>query len=277
MLSEKLLFALNDADEKYLEEIRMLHTDAAAHAAKNKRRLSRTVLIAALIAVLFTVSAFAVGYFTMNGRKGEAGEKFRVEWSESPRGYLEWTDMKYIFRFTGPEECHGAQFKEGWLPFAPNEERNAWACDAEGWRTELVSEMAEGVDSTSENYQPYSVHLYYAPQFLNGGVLMLLDQTPGEIIEERWGDEQVMEFVATRHQDAIDNDEIGLHREEKDLHYYFVIRFHPDKGYILVVNGTSDMETVERVAREIQIRETEEIIRGSDFAMNGTFIDVGQG
>lgn len=61
------------------------------------------------------------------------------------------------------------------------------------------------------------------------------------------------------------------------MYYYFIIRFHPDKGYILVVSGTSDMQTIEHIACELQIKETDEVIRSSDFVNNCTFIDVGQG
>ena len=278
MLSEKILFALNDIDETYLEETAMIHSaKCSSCTVPTPRIISRIILIAAAIAALFSITAFAISYFTMSGREAYTDEKYYTVWDESETGYLTWTDLTYVLKFSGSEECMGVKFKEGWLPFAPSEQRNAWACDEDGWRTNLVSETAPEVDSTSDNYQPYRVDLFYAPQFINDGALVMLDQTPGEITEEQWGDEQVMKFTATRHQDALDDGELDIHIPEKDMYYYFVIRFHPDKGYILVVSGTSDMQTIEHIARELQIKETDEVIHSSDFVNNCTFIDVGQG
>ena len=240
-------------------------------------KLRRTVVLAAVLTALLAVSVFAISFFTMRGREAYDGESYRIFWEESETSYHTWTDLKYILKFEGPEECPGAEFKEGWLPFEPSAERNAWACSEDGWRTDLVSECAPEVDSASENYQPYRVELFYAPQFLNGGALLLLNQTPGEITEEQWGEEKVLKFTASQHHDAVDVEELDLHIPEKDMYYYFVIRFHPGRGYILVTSGTSDMETVEHVAREVQIRQTGETIRSGDFINNCTFIDVGQG
>ena len=275
--------ALNSLDDRYISEA-AVYTPRAIQGPpertkdmRNRYKATRIMLVAAITAAVLAVTAFAVSYFTMNGREAFEGEKYHLAWNDAETGFLEWTNLKYILKFDGAEECRGAEFKEGWLPFAPNEEINAWARTEDGWRSYLVSEGAEGVDSTSDNYQPYKVELYYAPQFMNDGALLMLNQTPGEITKEQWGDEQVMKFEATRHQDAFDDEELDIHIPEKDLHYYFVLRFHPGKGYILVISGTSDIETVERVAREVQIRETDEIIRSSDFTTNCTFIDVSQG
>ena len=283
MKRELISQALNMLDDRHIRDTAFFDPGAIqvpperTKDMRKSHKVTRIVLVAAIVAAVLAVTAFAVSYFTMSGREAYDGEKYHLAWNDSETGFLEWTNLTYILKFDGAEECAGAEFKEGWLPFAPNEEVNAWARTEDGWRTNLVSECAEGVDSTSDNYQPYKVDLYYAPQFLNDGALLMLDQTPGEIVEEQWGDEQVMKFEATRHQDAVDNEELDIHVPEKDMHYYFVLRFHPEKGYILVISGTSDMETVEHIAREVQVRETEEIIRSSDFTDNCTFIDVSQG
>lgn len=282
MKREMISQALNALDDRHISDTAvfdlrvMQEVPERTEPMKSKRKISGMILIAAVIAALLATTVFAVNYFTMHGRKAYDGEKYQIHWDESGT-FLEWTNLTYVLKFDGAEECKGAEFKEGWLPFAPNEEVNAWACDADGWRTRLVSECAPEVDSTSDNYQPYRVELFYAPQFLNDGALLMLDQTPGEITEEQWGEEQVMKFEATSHQDAIDIPERDIHIPAKDMHYYFVLRFHPEKGYIVVTSGTSDMETIEHIARELGIRETDEIIRSSDFQNNCTFIDVGQG
>ena len=277
MNRDNLIDAFQLLDDRYLDLAEECSATGPVHLKKQARKVTRTALIAAAIAVTLIVSAFAIGYFTMSGRKAYDDEKYRTVWNDSETGFHEWTDLTYVMKFEGPEECYGAKFKEGWLPFEPSKERNAWACDDDGWRTNLVSEMAPEVDSASDNYQPYRVELFYAPQFLNDGALLMLDQTPGEITQEQWGSEQVQKFEATRHQDAVDIEELDIHIPEKDMHYYFVIRFSPEKGYIVVTSGTSDMEAIEHIAKELQIKQTDEIIRSRDFQNNCTFIDVGQG
>lgn len=286
MIVEYIVDAMDDIAEEYKNEVLSedgYFSDGSESKEiymmnrKHTKKFSRTALIAAAIAALFAVTAYAIGYFTMSGREAYGDEKYYIKWDDSETGFLEWTDLTYILQFEGPEECMGAKFKEGWLPFAPNQERNAWACDEDGWRTNLVSELAPEVDSMSDNYQPYRVELFYAPQFLNDGALVMMDQTPGEITEEQWGEDQVIKFTATKHQDAVNIDDKDVHIPEKDKYYYFVIRFNPDMGYIVVISGTSDMETIEHIARELQIKQTDEIIRSGDFVDNCTFIDVGQG
>ena len=284
MKRETLLDAFQYIDDRYLDiaekekpAMKMEIEDLRAPKAVSRRGRSRkTALIAAAVAAVLTLTALAISYFTMSGREAYEGEKYRIVWGNE-NGFLEWTNLQYVFKFEGGTECRGAKFKEGWLPFAPNDEVNDWAKDKEGWRTRLVSECAPGVDSTSDNFQPYCIDLYYAPQFINGGALLLMAQEPDEIIEEQWGDERVMKFTASQHQEARDIEELDIHIPEKTMHFSFVLRFDPDRGTILVISGTSDMETIEHIAREVQLKETDEIIRSSDFENNCTFMDVSQG
>ena len=217
-----------------------------------------------------------MGLFSLGHRDKEPGESYSIDWI-GPNEKIVWDNFKYVFEFSGGNECNAVQFKEGWLPFQPNENINAWATDSDGWRSRLVSECAEVVDSSSDNYQPYKIELYYAPQFINGGALILLDQEPGEIISEQWDNHQVLKFTATSHRDAIKDDVLGIDIPERTLEYYFVILFSPEQGYAAVVSGTSDMETIEHIAKELQFRQTDEVIKSSDFENNCTFIDVSQG
>ena len=248
--------------------------------SKNQRsivslhRTMRTVLIAAVLVSLLTATAFAAGLFSIKDRPAEKDETYTIHWGESeymPEGSVTWKDLKYIFKFEGPEESRKVEFKPGWLPFEPNEKMNAWSKTEDGWYTRLVSEGAPEVDSFSDNYQPYCVDVYYAPQFYHDGAMILMYATPDGITEEDWGEYHVMKFHA---ENIIPANE---YREETHLNYYYVILFNQNNGEIVVVAGTSDMETVEHIAKELEIRRTEEIVRSSDFENNAVFIDVGQG
>ena len=141
----------------------------------------------------------------------------------------------------------------------------------------MVSEGAPGVDPASDNFQPYRVDVYYASMFKNDGAMILMYHTPEEIINEQWGEHQVLKFHAVQHFDAVDDDGWDVHTPERDLDYYYVLLFSPDDGYIIVVCGTSDMETIEHVARELQIKKTGNMLSAEDFEQNCAFIDVGQG
>lgn len=278
MLSKDLLFAMNDVDDRYLESTRCaMGLEDESKTDGKVRRFSRIILLAALISALMIGTAYAAGLFSLQERRpaGE-DESFTIHYSESPSGEITWTDIEYIFRFGGLSECRGVRFKPGWLPFEPNLEFNEM--DADGYYGRLVSEGAPEVDSTSYNYQPYMVEVYYAPQFnTEDGAMILMDQKPEEITEEKWREDTVLKFTASKHLakrvSPIDDRTIP----ERTNYYYFVIRFSESSGYIVVTSGTSDMETVEHVARELEIRQTDEIIKTEDFENHAVFIDVGQG
>lgn len=284
MKTEKLLESFTYVDDGYVAEAaslldRMEDNKMGEQKPKNTlRKISKTFLIAAILASLLVVTAFAATLFSVSKREAKPDETYKIRWSDSENGFLEWKDLKYVFQFEGPEECREIRFKPGWLPFEPNEGTNAWAKEGDWYNRRLVSEGAPGVDRFGTNYQPYMVNVYYAPQFENGGAMLLMYQTPEEIIEEQWGDLQVMKFKANQHFDAIEPNEFFPEGSpERTQEFYFVIMFNPNEGYIIVVSGTSDMETVEHVAKELEIKQTDEIIKSSDFENNCTFIDVGQG
>ena len=280
MLSEQLLLAMNHISNEKIETVSNIIYGESIYQRKKhsfkatKRLLAIAAVIGAFLA--FAIVAYAIGLFSFSHRPRTEAETYSIKW-ENQSGEIVFDDFQYVFKFDGPSECNGVKFREGWLPFAPSEEVNAWAKDEEGWRTRLVSECAPEVDSTSNNYQPYRVELFYAPQFVDDGALFLNYQTPEEIIEEQWGEYKVMKIHAIQHQPGVDDDELDIHIPDRDMNYYFVILFHPYQGYIAIVSGTSDMVTVEHVAKELQFKQTDEIIRKEDFTNNCTFIDVGQG
>ena len=274
MLSRDLLFAMNDIKDNYLEDARKsLGYGQEKQSVKTVRRVSRTLLLAAIISLFLVGSAFAAGIFSLKERRpAKADETYSIHWGESDSGLLTWHDLKYVFTFDGLDECRAVKFKPNWLPFQPVYSTP----DEEGFYTRLVSEGAPEVDYRSDNYQPYMVQVYYVPQFAaEDGAMLLMYQTPGEITEEHWGDETVLKFEATQHFEARESPAGSF--PEHTSHYYFVIRFSERDGYIVVTSGTSDMETVEHVARELTIVQTDETVRTGDFVNHAVFIDVGQG
>ena len=296
MNTEKLLDAMNEIEESFKTEALLRNgylsdaessvkeisemNDLSKHLKTTAKKSSKrilTIALAACLVIALAITAYAVGLFTVSHRDPEPGETYSLYWPDNPSGRLVWDKFNYVFEFDGPDECAEIKFKEGWLPFAPDEGVNSWFTDEEGWRTTLISEGAPEVDHTSENFQPYRVDVFYASQFKIDGAMILMYQTPETIISEQWGEHQVLKFHATQHFDAVDDDDRGIHTPERNLDYYYVILFSPDEGYVIVVCGTSDMETVEHVAKDLQIKKTGNRLSSTDFEQNCVFIDVGQG
>ena len=266
---------LSDAEASEKEIIEMNVSKHLKTTAKNSSKRLLTIALAACLVIALAITAYAMGVFSLSHRDPEPGETYSLYWPDNPSGRLVWDKFNYVFEFDGPDECAEIRFKEGWLPFAPNESVNSWSTGEDGWRSTLVSEGAPEVDHTTENFQPYRVDVYYASQFRNDGAMILMYQVPEKIISEQWGEHQVLKFHATQHFDAIDDGD--YHVPERDLDYYYVMLFNPDEGYIIVVSGTSDMETIEHVARDLQIKKTGNMLSAKDFEQNCVFIDVGQG
>ena len=77
MLSEKVLFALNNVDDSFLEEAwELLERSAPTQHALNKRTL-RVILIAAVLAAL--LAACGIGYSIHQRRQQELRENLKIE------------------------------------------------------------------------------------------------------------------------------------------------------------------------------------------------------
>ena len=229
------------------------------------RRAGRRTLVAVLAAVLalglgVTVLA-AAGVFSMKSRPAERNEQFRLNFVEDQELY--WKDAKLVFNFDGPETANKIRFRPGYLPCPATvlSEDNS-----DGWFTRLTTEG--GMEGIS---QPCLIEVYYAPQYIHGGNLILLYDEPGEMTEETWGGLQVTKFETTR---TIPGTE---YREEMVLPGSYVLLYHPEEGYLIVVSGQSDLPTLERVARELEIEPTGEVITSAGCEGENRFIDWGVG
>ena len=81
------------------------------------RKTGRILLIAAVIACLFTATAFAAGLFSVSTRVPDPKETFQIHWDDSENGYLEWSDAKLVLTFPDVGESREIEVRPGWLPF----------------------------------------------------------------------------------------------------------------------------------------------------------------
>ena len=139
MLSEKIIFALNNVDDLYLEEAEeLLDKPIASRHAFNKRTL-HVLLLAAVLAALLT--ACAVGYSIHQRRQQELRESLKIE-ENHVAGYQEFEKAPTPEETTVESEgktpsvqlistFRNGRFADVYFSIAPITREEAW--DAIGW------------------------------------------------------------------------------------------------------------------------------------------------
>lgn len=139
MLSEKIIFALNNVDDLYLEEAEeLLDKPIASRHAFNKRTL-HVLLIAAVLAALLT--ACAVGYSIHQRRQQELRESLKIE-ENHVAGYQEFEKAPTPEETTVESEgktpsvqlistFRNGRFADVYFSISPITREEAW--DAIGW------------------------------------------------------------------------------------------------------------------------------------------------
>ena len=268
-----LIRALNEVDEEYLLQAAPEEFPAGRSKAL-PRRWAMPPLAACLVLAL-GISAMAAGLFTMGLRQGEPGEKMGIEFTLRPgvTDTVEW-DAKLVMDFDGPEECPEVLFRPAWLPY---DTRLLNDDGSDKWFRYFSTEntdLSEGrLDAQSDDYQGVTcqIGVKYACQYKDGALLLSYSDPVkvSEAVWEEWPGWEIHEIHAHR-----DNPWREDHRGEE---YFYIIMFQPEDGIILIVRGQSDMETLEHIARELQIQKTGETVRYSPDSFTTQFIDVGIG
>ena len=244
------------------------------------RSIGRTVLIAAAIAALLATVVLAA-YFTISHRVPEASETFPFQWEESETGYLEWHDAKLVVTFPEKAESKAIEFKPGWLPYEMPSElplSQPWSgLTKDTWFTRLTSESLSWNDGAvfREISQPLEFEVYPMSRFNDGGAMLMLYQTPGEITEEHWDDlnADALIFTATQHFDA--RPEYNM--PERTITYHYVLLANAEDGWIVRVCGQLDRDTIVKAAKSLEIRTTGETLTYDDFDNHFLFFDGGVG
>lgn len=259
------------ASEETIREVMDMTNKSNTHKKIGRRAL--IIAVAAVLAIALAVAAYATGGFGLFLRAVEPGERFQLTFGGAQEG-LYWEDAKLVLEFDGPEESHIIRFKPGWLPSDYTEDWNR--ADGEGFFRRLDGADMKG----NPDYQPYLIEVHYAPKFVNGGHLILLETEPGEITEEIWGDYQLIKFVGTVTVPALsytrENGEY-FEREEYTYERSYCLMYHQTEGYLLVLSGESDIETLEHIGKTLTIEPTDEIVSAADYKELNVMMDGGKG
>ena len=270
MNREKLFDALADVDEAYIAEALRYSPEAASGSSERivhlkKKRMISFALAATLILAL-GVAAYAV-FSTYSTRVPEPEETFRINWAENASGYIEWTDAKLAVTFPDTAESKQIEFRPGWLPDELSELK----------RTRPLSRLT--AEELAYKYpdlsggQPLLIESYSMSMFNNGGALLLLYYTPGEIIEEHWDEQNVdvMRFHCTMTLEA------NAYAPDRTLEQDILLMSNPEAGWIVCLNGEIGMDELVKVARNLEIFETGTALTYDDFENHYTFMDGGVG
>lgn len=210
-----------------------------------RRNIIRTVLIAAVIAALMTVTAFAAGLFSMERHKVEEGEEVSGYWRfYDQEGNLteqqEWTypEAGIVFTFYGPEEEYNMpEFRFGWLP-EEGEHYEEQKSMSEGWMYSYGLMCQCDIIPCQAGVMSVPVNGYRG--VLNGEATVLK--------EEVWDCWDVTEI-------QVDYSNCTTVRWPKPVNYIYM--FDQERGYLAYVRGCDGMETLEKIARNMEIRESE--------------------
>ena len=242
--------------------------------AGNTKKIIYISLLAAVLISLFTAGAYAA-FFSMTRRFPEASETFRINWEPNPSGYLDWSNAKLAITFPETPESKEIEFRPGWLP------DEMASLKSESWCGRLTAEglafgdPAHSVPAYQNMMQPLLIESYSMSQFNNGGALLLLYYIPDEIIEEHWDKQgvDVMRFHCTEHFDAQPERNMDAYTLEQDI----ILLSNYDAGWVVRICGEAGMDTLLKVAENLEIRETGRTWHYDDFNNHYAFMDGGVG
>ena len=169
--------------------------------------------------------------------------------------------------FPDTAESKQIEFRPGWLPDELSELK----------RTRPLSRLT--AEELAYKYpdlsggQPLLIESYSMSMFNNGGALLLLYYTPGEIIEEHWDEQNVdvMRFHCTMTLEA------NAYAPERTLEQDILLMSNPEAGWIVCLNGEIGMDELVKVARNLEIFETGTALTYDDFENHYAFMDGGVG
>ena len=262
MNRERLLDAFSELDGKTVRSAAaLLGYEEEAMKHRKSRPILRAVLIAAVIGVLMMGTAYAAGLFSMQVRTPKEGEDLVVHdtYYDETLGQnvtmkLDLTHSPLVLQFTGEGEIHRIQFRPGWLPKTEvyahesfgDEEDKDWL-----WNYTCFFDRSRGGGGVE-----YQIECHYAWP----GFTVYMDGEAAHVVkEEDWDDLHITEIEQQAFFKAPDGSPVTQR---------MLLLFNSGEGWYVSIGGRADFETLEHIARELEVRTLEEIAEppaGSNF------------
>ena len=208
---------------------------------RTARKTLRTLLLVAAIAALMGTAAYAASGWFMDLRKTDGPESGYWRVVDADGKVLQEQKMSYpdagmVLSFEGPEEAANMpEFRCWYLPSGST----FGSTDAEGWATYL-SDNGEG-RSIPYVISAQSVRAGNHKRIINGEVTL--------VREEDWGEWHVTELTS---------DYTGCGSRWAYDRANYVLLFEAEKGWFIEICGTAELDTLEHIARELEIHDSGE-------------------
>lgn len=224
------------------------------------RKVVSTILIAAVLVSLFTVTAYALGLFGLKWRTPAQEETVHGTWvDENADGEkfdvgMYYPDAGMVIDYDCESVPHKIRFKPHWVPAEimvlepENIDEEGWYCKCGHWDADDIL---------------YDIGVQYAAS----GFQLVVNGEVSVVKEEQWDNLTVKEL-------SVKWDPVGHAGALANVNY--VILFSEEYGYLLTISGTADFETLEHIARELEIDVTDELYE-YDPDFNIGILNLGRG
>lgn len=243
---------LGTADAALTQRIKadVLNRIKNGNAQSKRRNVTRILLLAAAIATLMTATAFAAGLFGMRRETVPTGEVPSGYWRfYDDEGKLVeeqkfvYPDAGLVFSFTGPDRPrYQLEVKPGWLPEGEHYDkcfRSGYTGD--GWGNGFGT-------CCSCDHIPCQI---FASEVDTRERMSVLNAEPVTIEEETWDNWKVTKVVA----DYSSTEWSSLNKYWSIVNY--ILMFDQEQGILVTVQGVDSMDTLEKIAKNLEIRETD--------------------
>lgn len=225
--------------------------------------LRRTLLIAAAAALILAlgVTAYATGLFRQNLKRMSADETLRVHLvTVNPDGAAEEYNIDargigMVIDYEGASAAKEVEFKPGWLPEVAGGTYVGGRGDhaGEGWYRsyEALEDMNLPRTDDSGLGIPYQIEIHYA----SPGFRYVVFGECEVIRETKVGTLELTSFVQRQH-----------YSSGRTSVTNFALLFSPDEGWMISVGGDESVETLEKIARGLQVRGTGNAVTPPDLS-----------
>lgn len=267
--------------------------EPARQPKRTSKNVWRVVLIAAVIASLLGITAYAAGLFRVQilEMRPDPDQENLWHFQSADGEELDLTvpyafDSDLCFYFSGEEPPHEAQFQVGWLPYEPTywwpEDKVAdpdgtwpdWSSVSDGWYRYMWCDR----QSETDFFPAPGIHDVGIPFLISVGYAwqdhyLVFEGSCDVVKHEYWDDYEVYELSCekTIHlAPGVAGTETVISPEN------YVLLFSLDEGYVINIGGTSDMQTLERIARSIRTRTTSKLLE-FDSEWKVSILNIGLG
>ena len=223
---------------------------------KHTHKIFRTVLIAAVIAALISTAAFAVLRYGLSRKNVSGNLKTEIIIYDENGEILNSTKCFYpdagmiLSTYSDRKEAAMPEFRCFYLPSGPEH----YEADEEGWATYADKGSEYRISSTT---------------ILNGEYQFVVCGKP-EIEDERYWDDWYVLSISTDYSDS-------KLFPGKDGRANMVILYNEEKSWLINVCGTISMEELEKIAANMEIRESRFIVSNEIPGKYPNLLNPGQG